>query len=80
MLKGWATDYMAKSPDVKITLIFSGGYPDVKTAVQTAIQGGAKPPTLAVMLATDVDDLVAAAPGGAAFVKDFLPAYMGNSQ
>ncbi len=92
MLKGWATGYMAKNPDVKITLIFSGGYPDVKTAVQTAIQGGAKPPTLAVMLATDVydlvnakyvdslDDLVAASPGGPAFVKDFLPAYMGNSQ
>ncbi|HET6485754.1 MAG TPA: ABC transporter substrate-binding protein [Spirochaetia bacterium] len=92
MLKGWAQDYMAKNPDVKVTLIFSGGYPDVKTAVQTAIQGGAKPPTLAVMLATDVydlvnaryvdslDDLVAQAPGGAAFVKDFLPAYMGNSQ
>ncbi len=92
MLKGWAQDYMGAHPDVKITLIFSGGYPDVKTAVQTAIQGGAKPPTLAVMLATDVydlvnakyvdslDDLVAQAPGGAAFVKDFLPAYMGNSR
>ena len=92
MLKGWASDYMAQNPEVKVTLIFSGGYPDVKTAVQTAIQGGAKPPTMAVMLATDVydlvnakyvdslDDLVAAAPGGAAFVADFLPAYMGNSR
>ena len=91
MLKGWAQDYMAKNLDVKVNLIFSGGYPDVKTAIQTAIQGGATPPTLAVMLATDVydlvnakyvdslDDLVAAAPGGAAFIKDFLPAYMGNS-
>jgi sn-glycerol 3-phosphate transport system substrate-binding protein len=91
LLKGWSTDFMAKNPDVKVTLIFSGGYPDVKTAVQTAIQGGAKAPTLAVMLATDVydlvnanyvdslDDLVAKAPGGTAFVKDFLPAYMGNS-
>ncbi|HUX41235.1 MAG TPA: ABC transporter substrate-binding protein [Rectinemataceae bacterium] len=91
MLKGWAQDYMAQNPDVKVTLVFSGGYPDVKTAVQTAIQGGAKAPTLAVMLATDVydlvnakyvdslDDLAAQAPGGEAFVKDFLPAYMGNS-
>jgi sn-glycerol 3-phosphate transport system substrate-binding protein len=92
MLNGWVQDFMAANPNVKVTLIFSGGYPDVKTAIQTAIQGGAKPPTLAVMLATDVydlvnakyvdslDDLVAQAPGGAAFVKDFLPAYMGNSQ
>ncbi len=91
LLKGWAQDFMAKNPDVKVTLVFAGGYPDVKTAVQTALQGGAKAPTLAVMLATDVydlvnakyvdnlDDLVAKAPGGAAFVKDFLPAYMGNS-
>ena len=92
MLKGWAQDYMSSYPGVKVTLIFSGGYPDVKTAVQTAIQGGAKPPTLAVMLATDVydlvnakyvdslDDLVAQAPGAEAFVKDFLTAYMGNSR
>jgi sn-glycerol 3-phosphate transport system substrate-binding protein len=91
ILKGWATDYMAKNPDVKITLIFSGAYGDVKTAVQTAIQGGAKAPTLAVMLATDVydlvnaklvdslDDLAVSAPDGKAFVADFLPAYMGNS-
>ena len=91
MLRGWAQDFMSRNPDVKVTLVFSGGYPDVKTAVQTAIQGGAKAPTLAVMLATDVydlvnagyvdslDDLVAKAPDGAAFVKDFLPAYMGNS-
>ena len=91
MLKGWAADYMAQHSDVKVNLIFSGGYPDVKTAVQTAIQGGAKAPTLAVMLATDVydlvnagyvdslDDLVARTPDGQAFVKDFLPAYMGNS-
>jgi sn-glycerol 3-phosphate transport system substrate-binding protein len=91
MLKGWAQDYMSSHPNVKVTLIFSGGYPDVKTAVQTAIQGGGKAPTLAVMLATDVydlvnakyvdnlDDLVAKATGGATFVKDFLPAYMGNS-
>jgi len=91
LLKGWSNDFMAKNPDIKVTLVFSGGYPDVKTAVQTAIQGGAKAPTLAVMLATDVydlvnakyvdnlDDLVAKAPGGPAFVKDFLPAYMGNS-
>ena len=91
MLKLWAQDYMTQNPDVKVTLVFSGGYPDVKTAVQTAIQGGAKAPTLAVMLATDVydlvnakyvdslDDLASQAPGGEAFVKDFLPAYMGNS-
>ena len=91
MLKGWAQDFMTQHPEVKIDLIFSGGYPDVKTAVQTAIQGGAKAPTLAVMLATDVydlvnakyvdslNDLVARTPGGQAFVKDFLPAYMGNS-
>jgi len=91
MLKAWTQDYMARNPGVSVTLVFSGGYPDVKTAVQTAIQGGAKAPTLAVMLATDVydlvnakyvdslDDLVAQAPGGQAFVKDFLPAYMGNS-
>jgi len=91
LLKGWTQEFMDKNPGISVKLIFSGGYPDVKTAVQTAIQGGAKAPTLAVMLATDVydlvnakyvdslDDLVAQAPEGPGFVKDFLPAYMGNS-
>jgi sn-glycerol 3-phosphate transport system substrate-binding protein len=92
LLKGWADEFTAKHPDIHVKLVFSGGYPDVKTAVQTAIQGGAAAPTLAVMLATDVydlvnakyvdslDDLVAQATDGSAFVKDFLPAYMGNSR
>ena len=91
IMNGFAADFMAKNPGIKVTMIFSGGYGDVKTAVQTAIQGNAKAPELAIMLATDVydlinaklvdsvDDLAAADADGKAFVKDLAPAYLGNS-
>lgn len=91
IMNGYAAEFMAANPDVKVTLIFSGGYGDVKTAVQTAIQGKAKAPELAIMLATDVydlvnarlvdtfDDLAKADKTGAAYLKDLAPAYMGNS-
>jgi sn-glycerol 3-phosphate transport system substrate-binding protein len=91
IMNGYAADFMAKNPGVKVNLIFSGAYGDVKTAVQTAIQGKAKAPELAIMLATDVhdlidakyidsvDDLVAADKDGKDFVKDLAPAYLGNS-
>lgn len=91
IMNGYAAQFMASNPDVKVTLIFSGGYGDVKTAVQTAIQGKAKAPELAIMLATDVydlvnarlvdsfDDLAAADKSGKDFLKDLAPAYMGNS-
>lgn len=91
IMNGYAAEFMAANPGVKVTLVFSGGYGDVKTAVQTAIQGKAKAPELAIMLATDVydlvnarlidtlDDLAAADKTGKAYLKDFAPAYMGNS-
>lgn len=91
IMNGYAEQFMAANPDVKVTLIFSGGYGDVKTAVQTAIQGKAKAPELAIMLATDVydlvnarlvdsfDDLAKADKTGSAYLKDLAPAYMGNS-
>lgn len=87
IMKGYTDDFMASHPDIKVKLVFSGGYGDVKTAIQTAIQGKAEAPTLAIMLATDIQDLVDAgyiqsldkAAADKAWLNDFVPAFMDNS-
>ena len=58
MLKGYIDTFEAGNPDIHVEPVFSGGYGDVKTAIQTTIDGGGQPPALAVMLATDLYDLI----------------------
>lgn len=89
LLQGYADEFMALHPNVTVELVYSGGYTDVKTAIQTAIDGGGKAPALAVMLATDlfdlanaqyiqpIDDLLNETESG--YIEDFLPAFMENS-
>ncbi len=72
--------------------VFSGGYGDVKTAIQTAIDGGGDPPALAVMLATDlydlinadnivsIDDYIVGMEDGQAYLDDFFPVFLDNSR
>ena len=91
ILDGFAAAFMAENPNVTVETVYSGGYGDVKTMVQTTIDGGGDAPSLAVMLATDLYDLANAMyiepmtpylgrmSGGGAYVGDFLPAFMGNS-
>ncbi len=91
MMNDFAKGFMAENPNVTVKMVFSGGYNDVKTTIQTAIQGKADAPELAVMLAADLYDLInakfvvsfdeAIAKDKAAqdLVKDILPAFMENS-
>lgn len=89
ILNGYVEEFQAANPNITVEPVFSGGYGDVKTAIQTTIEGGGKPPALAVMLATDIYDLVNAgyiaplddfiAQSDPAYIADFLPAYMANS-
>jgi sn-glycerol 3-phosphate transport system substrate-binding protein len=87
ILEGYVADFEAENPDVAVELVFSGGYGDVKTAIQTTVEGGGDPPALGLMLATDLYDLANAgliAPlddfaGDAAFLDDFFPAFLDNS-
>ncbi|WP_028974434.1 ABC transporter substrate-binding protein [Spirochaeta cellobiosiphila] len=89
LLNGYAKEYMDQHPNVKIDLIYSGGYTDVKTMIQTTIDGGGEAPSLAVMLATDLFDLANAQyiepmtpytkKLKSSEMKDFLPAFMENS-
>lgn len=91
-LDGYAAAFQKANPNITVKPVYSGGYPDVTTAIQTAIQGGSKPPALAVMLATDLYDLTNAGYIEAldpylnkmsnkdAYLSDFLPAFMENSR
>lgn len=91
ILEGYIEDFQAEYPNITVEPVFSGGYGDVQTAIQTTIDGGGEPPALAVMLATALYDLINAdyiAPmdgyiaemeDGEAYLADFLPAFLANS-
>jgi sn-glycerol 3-phosphate transport system substrate-binding protein len=91
ILDGYARAFEAENPDVTVKTVYAGGYTDVKTMVQTSIDGGGDAPALAVMLATDLFDLANAEyiepmtallddmSGSQAYLADFLPAFLSNS-
>jgi sn-glycerol 3-phosphate transport system substrate-binding protein len=91
ILNGYIADFEAEYPYITVEPVFSGGYADVQTAIQTTIDGGGQPPALGVMLATALYDLINAdyiipldgyissMENGDEFVADFLPAFLDNS-
>ncbi len=92
ILNGYVAQFEKQNPDITVKPVFSGGYGDVKTAIQTAIQGGGQPPALAVMLSTDLYDLINAGyiepldgylnkmKNKDAYLSDFYPTFMENSR
>jgi len=92
ILDGYVAEFEKSNPNITVEPVFSGGYGDVKTAIQTAVEGGGDPPALALMLAVDLydlansglitplDDLIASSADGGAFLKDFFPAFLANSR
>ena len=58
ILNGYIESFHAEYPYITVEPVFSGGYADVQTAIQTTIDGGGKPPALAVLLATSLYDLI----------------------
>ncbi len=91
ILKGYIAEFEAENPDIKVEPVFSGGYGDTYTAIMTAIDGGAEPPAVAVLLATALYDLVNAdaivpldgyldqMEDKDAYLSDFFPAFLENS-
>ncbi len=92
ILKGYIAEFEKANPNIKVKPVFAGGYGDVKTTIQTTIEGGGKPPALAVMLAVDLfdlinadyiiplDEFIQASPDGQAYLDDFFPAFLANSR
>jgi sn-glycerol 3-phosphate transport system substrate-binding protein len=91
ILDGYIEAFEAEYPYITVEPVYSGGYADVQTAIQTTIEGGGTPPALAVLLANSLNDLintdyiapldqyVDAMENGQAYLDDFLPAFMANS-
>ncbi len=86
ILNGYAEAYMAENPGVEIQFSFEGGYTDVKNRLLTMQEGGGDLPALAIMLATDIYDLVNAgavqsldAIAGEDYLADFTPTWLENS-
>jgi sn-glycerol 3-phosphate transport system substrate-binding protein len=92
VMDGYAAKFMAANPDIKVNAVYAGGYADIYKAVDTQIKGGGKGPDVAIFLTTDlyslidndyitpVDDYIKADKDGEAYLKDFFPAFMLNSQ
>lgn len=90
MIDGYFGKFNTANPDVKATAVFAGSYQETLAKIQTTLQGGGKPPALAVLLSTDLWTLLdtnaiepmdaCLAKMGDAVVKDFQPAFMANSK
>jgi sn-glycerol 3-phosphate transport system substrate-binding protein len=86
ILDEYASAYEAENPGVQIVFSYEGGYTDVKTKLQTTMEGGGKMPALAIMLATDIYDLRNAeliVPvddyATSDYLADFFPTWLANS-
>lgn len=92
ILDGYIEEFESRNPNITVEPVYSGGYEDVKTAAQTTIQGGGTPPALAVLLATDLYDMVNAGyivpmdpfleemESSQRYLNDFLPTFLENSR
>jgi sn-glycerol 3-phosphate transport system substrate-binding protein len=90
LIDGYITKFEQQNPNIKVTPVLSGGYPDTLTKIETTIKGGGTPPDVAVLLSTDLYSLVDSnailpldsyiqAAGGDSLTSDFYPAFMANS-
>ncbi len=92
LLDKYAADFHKQYPNITVKPVYSGGYTDVEKAIKTVINGGGQPPALAIMLATDLYDLIDAgyivpldsyinsSPDGQAMINDFYPQFLANSK
>lgn len=89
--QGYADDFTKANPDIRVKVVFAGGYADVLKKIQTELKGGGNSADVAILLSTDVytladnnaivplDDFIKNDPQGDAYIKDFYPAFMTNS-
>ena len=92
ILDNYAAAFHKENPNITVKPVYSGGYTDVEKAIKTTINGGGEPPALAIMLATDLYDMVDAGyivplndyinsmPNGQDYINDFFPQFLANSK
>ncbi|CAH0121322.1 sn-glycerol-3-phosphate-binding periplasmic protein UgpB [Paenibacillus sp. CECT 9249] len=89
-IEGMAKEFMEQNPNIVVKPVYTGSYADTTVKTQAGVQGG-NPPDVAVLLSTelysmlDMDAIIPldefiAQEGGDAYLSDFYPAFMANSQ
>ena len=89
VVDGYVTEFEAKNPDIDVEAIYSGSYTDTTTRALTAARSGT-PPTVAVLLATDIYTLIDSGfvepidtwiktDEDRAWVDGFMPAYLASA-
>lgn len=90
VIDGYVARFMAANPDIEVESVYSGNYIDTTTKALTAAKAGA-PPTIAVLLATDIytfldEDVIVPYDGfiktdaDRAWLAGFMPAYLKSAQ
>ncbi len=91
IFQGYADTFNKANSDVKVNLVYGGGYADTLKKIQTEVSGGGTSADVAILLSTDVytlvdndyvislNDLIKNTKAGDAYIKDFFPAFMRNS-
>ena len=90
VIDGYVAKFMVANPDIEVVPVYSGNYIDTTTKALTAAKSGA-PPTVAVLLATDIytlidedvvqplDDFIKSN-DDKAWVAGFMPAFLKSAQ
>lgn len=90
VIDGYVADFHAQNPDIRVEAVFSGNYTETTTRALTAARSGT-PPTVAVLLATDIFTLIEedviqpidtfiSSEEDQAWVDGFMPAYLASAQ
>ena len=90
VIDGYAAEFSKENPEIRVNPVYAGTYQETLVKVLTAHKSGT-PPTLSVLLSTDMFTLVdedaivpvddfAKADADKAWLKTFFPAFMLNSQ
>ena len=90
IIDGYARDFEAETPGVKVKPVYAGRYVDTLTKATTALKGG-DGPTMAVLLAVDAHtliddnlvvpfDSVATSAADRAWLDSFYPAFLANGR
>lgn len=89
VVDGYVAEFEAQNPDINVEAIYSGSYTDTTTRALTAARSGT-PPTVAVLLATDIYTLIDSGvvepidmwiktDEDKAWVDGFMPAYLASA-
>jgi sn-glycerol 3-phosphate transport system substrate-binding protein len=90
VIDAYVSKFEAVNPDIKVNPVYSGNYLDTTTKALTAAKSGT-PPTVAVLLATDIFTLIdedavqpiedfIKTPEDKAWLAGFMPAYMASAK